>query len=260
MTCSCSCSKRVEFYRHTRKRRWPAEVQAAMDRFKRRFGHILDDIRDALADRLTQPGGTRPERVVDLVISEHEEAIRTTLREGGRNGTTAGRRMASRRFGLDIDFEQTPTSAINAVESAIRAFEDDTLGEMRERFVSDIETWLEQGLGVDEIADKIQTQATPIGWTIATHRPTRGRSCSRPPSVATSRRCRTRRASSASDGTPRSTGGHDEPTATLTGRSRRSTASSMLVGRRYGIPATRPPSLKRSLTAGVSHRLSSRAI
>ena len=139
------------------KRRWPAEVESAMEQFRRQFGDVLDNIRESMRERIVEAGPTDAEQVADLVIAEHGDSVRTTLREGGRSGVDAGRRMASRRFGLDIDFEQEPTSAIEAVEEFVEEFEDDSLDEMAARVGSDLEGWLEDGLGVDEIADEIMS-------------------------------------------------------------------------------------------------------
>ena len=139
------------------KRRWPAEVQAAIEEFRREFGGVLDDIRESMRERVLEAGPTNAEQIAELVITEHEDAVRATLHEGGRSGVEAGRRMASRRFGLDIDFGQEPTSAIEAVEEFVDGFEDDSLDEMATRVGSDLEAWLEDGLDVDAIADEIQS-------------------------------------------------------------------------------------------------------
>ena len=155
---TCHCSKRVEFYRHTRKRRWPAEVQSAIEQFRREFGGVLDDIRESMRERIVDAGPSNAEQIAELVITEHEDAVVAQLLEGGRNGVEAGRRMASRRFGLDIDFSQEPVSAIEAVEENIDSFSDDSLNEMSTRIGSDLEDWFEEGIDTDEIADRIQSQ------------------------------------------------------------------------------------------------------
>ena len=139
------------------KRRWPAEVESAMEEFRRQFGGVLDDIRESMRERILEAGPTNAEQVAELVISENGDAVIAQLREGGRNGVDAGRRMASRRFGLDIDFSQEPVSAIEAVEENIGSFADDSLNEMSTRIGSDLEGWLEDGLGVDDIADEIMS-------------------------------------------------------------------------------------------------------
>ena len=140
------------------KRRFPAEVEDAIESFRRQFGGVLDDIREDLSERIVQAGPTDAETVAELVIAEHEDAVIASLKEGGREGVDAGRRMASRRFGLDIDFGQEPTSAIEAVEDVVDSFADDSLDEMATRVGSDLEGWLEEGLGVDDIADRIQSR------------------------------------------------------------------------------------------------------
>lgn len=139
------------------KRRWPAEVQSAIEQFRRQFGDVLDDIRGSMRDRVLEAGPTNAQQIADLVIEEHEDAVVASLKEGARNGVAAGRRMASRRFGLEIDFDQEPVSAIEAVEENIDAFRNDSLNEMSVRIGSDLEGWLEEGIDTDDIADEIMS-------------------------------------------------------------------------------------------------------
>lgn len=139
------------------KRRFPAEVQAAIEQFRRRFGGVLDDIRESMRERIVEAGPTDAEQIAELVISEHGGAVVAELKDGARSGVGAGRRMASRRFGLDIDFSQEPVSAIEAVEDNIDAFRNDSLNEMSVQIGSDLEGWFEEGIDVDEIADRIQS-------------------------------------------------------------------------------------------------------
>ena len=139
------------------KRRNPAEVQSTIDSFERDFDALLADIRADIADRLNEPGVTAPERAAELVVEEYDEEFRATLRQGATDGVGAGRRMASRRFDLDIQFDVVPERAIDAVEGVVADHAADSLQEMGRLFRSDIENWLEDGLSIDDITDQMNT-------------------------------------------------------------------------------------------------------
>jgi hypothetical protein len=155
---ACHCSKRVDFYRQTRKRRWPAEVQAAIDRFERQFGDELSNLTEAVAERFDAPGPADVETVVVDVLNDREAELATVIREGMITGVESGRRMAARRFGLEIDFSVTPQSAIDAVEATVDDIEGDIFETLSDGIQSDLEGWLEDGLSSDEIADKLRSK------------------------------------------------------------------------------------------------------
>ena len=52
------------------KRRFPAEVQDAIESFRRQFGGVLDDIREDLGERIVQAGPTDAETVAELVVAD----------------------------------------------------------------------------------------------------------------------------------------------------------------------------------------------
>jgi len=139
------------------KRRYPAEVQSTIDTFETDFDALLADIRSDIADRLDDPGVTDPERAAELVVEEYDEEFRAALRQGATDGVGAGRRMASRRFDLDVQFDVVPDRAIDAVEGVVADHAADSLQEMGRLFRSDIEDWLEDGLSTGEIAEQMQT-------------------------------------------------------------------------------------------------------
>lgn len=139
------------------KRRYPAEVQSTIDSFERDFDALLADIRADISDRLNEPGVTDPERAAELVVEEYDEEFRATLRQGATDGVGAGRRMASRRFDLDVQFDVVPERAIDAVEGVVADHAADSLQEMGRLFRSDIETWLEDGLSIDDITEQMNT-------------------------------------------------------------------------------------------------------
>jgi len=145
---------------HSRhKRRYPAEVQAAMEQFRRQFSAALADVRARLADNFDRPGVTDPVSLVSVVIDNEGDTIRARLRDGATDGVNAGARMAQRRFNLGVDFDQAPESAIRSVEAVVGSFEDDALNTVARSIEGDLKGWLEEGLSVDEMRDRILTES-----------------------------------------------------------------------------------------------------
>jgi hypothetical protein len=226
------------------KRRYPAEVQSTIDSFERDFDALLADIRDDIADRLNEPGVTSPERAAELVVEEYDEEFRATLRQGATDGVGAGRRMASRRFDLDVQFDVVPERAIDAVEGVVAEHATDSLQEMGRLFRSDIETWLEDGLSIDDITEQMSCR-------IDTHGCTPARSCMDRHSAVPTRHIRMPRRSSASGGCRWPIRACATLMRSLTGRSPPSTVSFALAANGSTILATRQQGSARSLTAAV---------
>jgi sugar-specific transcriptional regulator TrmB len=138
------------------KRRWPAEVQAAIDEFEREFGALSRGMRERLAEAIIARNIT-PEgdinAAVRRVISEDRDELNVVLTEGATTGAAAGRRMASRRFGLEIDFEQVPQRTLNELENFVDDIDADVLETIGEGVADTLERRFEEGLPRDEIAD-----------------------------------------------------------------------------------------------------------
>lgn len=144
---------------HSRhKRRYPAEVQAAMEQFRRQFSAALADVRARLADNFDRPGVTDPVSLVSVVIDREGDTIRGRLRDGATDGVNAGARMAQRRFDLGVSFDQAPESAIRSVEAVVGSYEDDALNTVARSIEGDLEGWLNEGRTVDEIRDLILSE------------------------------------------------------------------------------------------------------
>ena len=143
------------------KRRFPAEVEAALEDFEQEFGTLTSDIRDRLADGIiardiNETGDI--EAAVRRIVSEDRDEIAAVFAEGAREGADAGRRMAARRFGLDIDLDLPPESALENVDEFADDLVDDVIDTIGEDVGHRIAGWLEDGVGVDDIADRLQDQ------------------------------------------------------------------------------------------------------
>ena len=143
----------------THKRRWPAEVQAAIDRFKRRFGDEVSGLAAEVADRYAAPGPSDVVTVVSSTVSERRERLTAILTDGMIDGAEAGRRMSSRRFDLDIDFDVVPQSTIDELEDVIDEAGDDIFATLGEGIQSDIESAIEAGDDVDTIAERLRSRS-----------------------------------------------------------------------------------------------------
>ena len=143
---------------HRHKRRFPAEVQSAIDRFQERFNGELSGLSAEVADRFASPGPSDVETVVEQVLADRRVDMTTVIREGMIDGVESGRRMASRRFGLDIAFDVVPQSAIDAVESTVDELEGDIFETLGDGLTSDMEGWLEDGLTSDDIAANLRSR------------------------------------------------------------------------------------------------------
>jgi len=141
---------------HSRhKRRFPAEVQAAMDQFRRQFSAALADVRRRLADNFDQPGVTDPVNLVSVVVDKEGDKLRGRLRNGATDGAEAGVRMARRRFDLSVSFDQPPQSAIDAVEDVVASYESDVMQTLTDGIESDLRGWLDEGLTTGEIRNRL---------------------------------------------------------------------------------------------------------
>ena len=143
------------------KRRWPAEVQSAIDDFEAEFSGLSARMRDRLADAvvardITESGDINA--AVRSVLAEDREELRVVLTEGATNGAEAGRRMASRRFGLDIDFNVVPQAALNDLTDFVDDVNDDVLDTIGDGVESTLEDAFEDGLDRDAVADIMQDQ------------------------------------------------------------------------------------------------------
>ena len=143
------------------KRRWPAEVQSAIDSFEQDFGALSERMRDRLADaviaRDINPEGDI-NAAVRRVLSEDADEFRAVLAEGAENGAEAGRRMASRRFDLQVDFSTLPPRTLETLTDFVDDVEGDvleTVGDGVERVLRDR---FEEGIPRDDIADIMRNE------------------------------------------------------------------------------------------------------
>jgi hypothetical protein len=142
------------------KRRFPAEVQGALERFKDSFGALAarekERIADAVIARDITPTGDI-NAAVRRVVGENTEEFRAVFAEGARDGGEAGRRMASRRFGLDItDFDQLPDRTISELDDFVDDVNPEIIDNLADGSADRISGWFEEGLTRDDVADRIR--------------------------------------------------------------------------------------------------------
>ena len=143
------------------KRRFPAEVQSALDDFKRDFRTLSGRIRDRLADaviaRDINPTGDI-NAAVRRVLSNDSGELRVVLQDGAEEGAEAGRRMASRRFGLEIDFEVVPESTLSELNGFVDDIHGDVLDTIGDGVSDTLADAFDRGLDRDAVADLIQSE------------------------------------------------------------------------------------------------------
>jgi hypothetical protein len=144
------------------KRRWPAEVQAALDRFKDEFGALASREKERIADAVIArdiTSGGDINGAVRRVVGENTDEFRAVFAEGARDGGEAGRRMASRRFGLDIaDFDQLPERTISEFDDFVDDANPEIIDNLADRSADRISGWFEEGLTRDDVADRIRDE------------------------------------------------------------------------------------------------------
>jgi SPP1 gp7 family putative phage head morphogenesis protein len=143
------------------KRRWPAEVQSALDDFEREFGVLSGRMRGRLADAVIARDITATGDInaaVRSVLAEDRDELRVVLQEGATNGAEAGRRMASRRFGLNINFETVPESTLDELTNFIDDVNDNVLDTIGDGVESTLKDAFEDGLDRDAVAELMREQ------------------------------------------------------------------------------------------------------
>ena len=157
----CTVLGPVTRRRLTEKRRWPAEVQSAIDDFQAEFGALAGRQKERLADAIIARDITETGDIAAAVrrlVGENEEEFRVVFAEGARNGADAGRRMASRRFGLDIDFEQVPQQTLDELDDFVDDATPSILDNLADGSADRIGGWFEEGLARDDVADRIRDE------------------------------------------------------------------------------------------------------
>ena len=148
-------------YHAARKRRFTDEVEEAIDSFEAEFGALSERMRDRLADAVIArdiPASGDIGVAIRQVLSEDADEFRVVLAEGAEEGAEAGRRMAARRFGLDIDFDAVPPRTLDTLTDFVDEVHDDvldTVGDGVERVLRDR---FEEGVPRDDIADIMRNE------------------------------------------------------------------------------------------------------
>ena len=144
------------------KRRFPAEVQSAIDDFEQEFGALTERMRETLADAIIardiNAEGDINAAVRRVLRDEHREEFRAVLAEGAENGAEAGRRMASRRFGLDIDFDAVPPRTLETLNNFVDDVDDDVLDTVGDGVSDLLRRRFNEGVPRDDIADAMREE------------------------------------------------------------------------------------------------------
>lgn len=141
----------------------PPEAQQAIEAF-------FSDLRDLLAEPREEIAGQIYSGDVDL---EDIESIRASVRstfgnytndfqvtfaDGAERGAEAGRNLATRRFGLDLEFGRPPERVLEE----LREWSFEASDEVVDRMVGDISEFLRstqrEGLSIPDAADRLQEE------------------------------------------------------------------------------------------------------
>ena len=145
-----------------------------LDEYRGQLGPIENDIRaflNSATDADLQSLDTiRTE--LEARFGAYTSDFEVVFREGGERGALAGRQLASRRFGLDIDFDQVPQRTLEEIEDWVETAAGSTL----ETITEDSTRWIrgahEEGLSIDEITDELMELDEHLEETVA-HRAAR---------------------------------------------------------------------------------------
>ena len=142
------------------KRRLPNEIESAIERFFRDLQTNLDSVRSDLVAALengeldlAREGHLRTQ--LRGYFGNYTADFETVFLQGGQEGVRAGRAVAARRYGLEIDFDIVPESTLRELEDwAGRA-----AGGVLDRMADDIAPILrgahEEGMSIPDIRDTL---------------------------------------------------------------------------------------------------------
>lgn len=142
------------------KRRYPAEIEAAIEQFFREWNDTLDPLREDLVDAVrsgeidpSQPGALQA--AVDARIGNYANDIEVVFREGAERGAEAGRAVAARRFNLDIAFDQVPDRTIRELDDWVTTLSQEVPETMGDEITRFLQSAHEEGLSVPDIAQSL---------------------------------------------------------------------------------------------------------
>ncbi|PHQ43935.1 hypothetical protein Z052_01995 [Halorubrum sp. C191] len=141
------------------------EVESVMRSFRRQLRDVFDDLRSEIEqtvrDAVADPEGDW-QAVVDKLARAYRDAILSTFLSGIGDGLTAGRRATARRYGMAIDFDITPESAIENVDEYVERVTDEVIDTIGGRLGPRLRDWFENGLSYDEVAERIQQESRDV--------------------------------------------------------------------------------------------------
>ena len=134
--------------------------QFFLDEYRERLGPVENDIESWLAGAtdadLSSLQSIRSE--LEQRVGAYTTDFDVLFREGGERGIEAGRQVAVRRHNLDIAFDVVPDRTLEVIDEWAGVAAESTL----ETITEDSARWLrgahEEGLGIDDIADQINSE------------------------------------------------------------------------------------------------------
>lgn len=158
-----------------RKRRLLSKVEFSPEE-ERAYRWLLSNYRDALtpveqsiSEWLSSVDETRLSSLSGIEASIHDRIgvfasdFEVVFSEGGQRGAAAGRAMAARQFGLDVDFDVVPERTLDEIDDWVSVASESTM----ETISQDSAQWLrgahEEGLDMDSITDRMNDELFE-GW------------------------------------------------------------------------------------------------
>lgn len=142
------------------KQNFPDEIERAIERFFRDLETNLDSVRsDIVAALEAGELDLAREGTLQTQLRTHfgnySADFETVFLQGGEDGVRAGRAVAARRYGLDIDFDLVPQSSLNALED----WSQRAAGGVLDRMADDVAPILrgahEEGMSIPDIRDTL---------------------------------------------------------------------------------------------------------
>lgn len=138
----------------------PPEVERAARNFFGKLVSQLDEVRSDLVDALEngrldlQREGTLQTQL-RTIFGSYSSDLEVVFREAGENGAQAGRAVAARQYGLDIDFSLVPERTLRQLDDWAERASNGVLERMADDIAPILRGAHEEGLRMEEIRDVI---------------------------------------------------------------------------------------------------------
>lgn len=138
----------------------PPEVERAARNFFSQLVSQLDEVRADLVEALEnghldlQREGTLQTQL-RTIFGNYTSDMEVVFREAGENGAEAGRAVAARQYGLDIDFSLVPERTLTQLDDWAERASNGVLERMADDIAPVLRGAHEEGLRMEEIRDVI---------------------------------------------------------------------------------------------------------